>query len=106
MLEDLQKNHPLNQQGNQSRILLWDNLSSHCAPLIHETVEARYGHVIIRRPPYRPADAPIEYVFCQLMAALQRRTFSLSNMPSLMLAIQNCVVNLKGFNALFEDLGY
>ena len=103
---DLLNYHPPGQVGNQSRIFLWDNLSSHCAPLIHQTVEGTFNHLIIRRPPYRPRDAPIEYVFCQLISGLQRRTFDVENLVDLIQQIQNVITNLNGFNNLFGSIGY
>ena len=103
---DLMQNPVPGQVGNNERIFLWDNLSSHCSPLIHQTVEGNFGHIIIRRPPYKPSDAPIEYIFCQLIVGLQFRTFQLSNIPDLMHAIQVVVTNLKGFDNLFQKLGY
>ena len=36
---DLQVNIPIREVGKDSRIFLWDNLVSHCAPMIHQTVE-------------------------------------------------------------------
>mmetsp|Transcript_16018 Transcript_16018/g.20331 ORF Transcript_16018/g.20331 Transcript_16018/m.20331 type:complete len:126 (+) Transcript_16018:152-529(+) len=97
---------PPGQVGNQSRIFMWDNLSSHCAPLIHTTVEGNFSHLIIRRPPYKPRDAPIEYLFCQLICALQRRTYQINNLADLTHQIQNVIGNLHGFNNLFGSAGY
>ena len=102
--DDLIEYHP-NQQ-NTNRIFMWDNLSCHCSPLIHQTVEGHFGHLIIRRPPYMPADAPIEYVFCQMIVGLQTRTFFINDLPELINTIQNVVTNLHGFNELFNKLGY
>ena len=104
--QDLVAYQPPGGPADQMRIFLWDNLSAHCAPLIHQTVEGNYNHMIIRRPPYKPRDAPIEYVFCQMIQGLQRRTFEVENIPELMMAIQNVVMNLRGFNNLFGSLGY
>ena len=104
--QDLQQHWPAGQVGNDNRFFLWDNLSSHCAPLVHQTVEAMYNHMIIRRPPYRPRDAPIEYVFCQLVQGLQRRQFDVHNNAQLITNIQNVVMNLRGFYDLFGSLGY
>ena len=97
---------PEGVEGNESRIFLWDNLSSHCSPIIHQTIEGEFGHTIIRRPPYKPADAPIEYVFCQLVHELQSRTFDINNVPELINAIQNIVASLNGFDNTFNKLGY
>ena len=103
---DLQDARQFGQVGNESRIFMWDNLSAHCAPIIHQTVEADFGHVIIRRPPYMPCDAPIEYVFCQLVVGLQSRTFDLANLADLINVIQSVVTNLNGFDNIFNKLGY
>ena len=103
---NLQNHHPDGMIGNHSRIFLWDNLSSHCSPIIHQTVEGEFEHIIIRRPPYKPADAPIEYIFCSLMQELQSRTFETNNLVQLIQQIQNVVANLSGFNNTFNKLGY
>ena len=99
--QDLQNNRPEGMAGNDSRVFLWDNLSSHCSPIIHQTVEGTYNHLIVRRPPYKPSDAPIEYIFCQLVGALQSRTFDCNNLNELINAIQQVVTNLRGFENTF-----
>ena len=104
--EDLQNNRPAGVDGDERRVFLWDNLSSHCSPIIHQTVEGEYGHRIIRRPPYKPSDAPIEYIFCQLVCELQSRTFQCNNLMDLIHAIQVVVTNLNGFDNTFNKLGY
>ena len=103
---NLAENHPNGMIGNHSRVFLWDNLTSHCSPIIHQTVEGEFEHLIIRRPSYKPSDAPIEYVFCNLMQELQTRTFEVNNLVQLVQAIQNVVANLGGFNNTFNKLGY
>ena len=104
--QDIQNNHPIGMIGNHSRVFLWDNLRSHCSPIIHQTVEGEYGHIIIRRPPYKPSDAPIEYVFCHLICELQGRTYNINNLNELIHSIQLVVTNLRGFNNTFNKLGY
>ena len=104
--QDIQNNHPMGMIGNHSRVFLWDNLRSHCSPIIHQTVEGEYGHIIIRRPPYKPSDAPIEYVFCHLICELQGRTYNINNLNELIHSIQLVVTNLRGFNNTFNKLGY
>jgi hypothetical protein len=86
-----------------SRYFMWDNLSTHCAPLIHQTVEGTYMHNIIWRPPYRPRDAPIEYRFCNLITGLQNRIFNIKNTVDLIQGIQKVVANLRGFNDIFAS---
>ena len=102
----IENNPPEGVVGNNSRIFLWDNLSSHCSPIIHQTVEGDFGHLIIRRPPYKPSDAPIEYIFCSLVQELQNRTFNTNNLVELIQSIQNVVANLSGFDNTFNKLGY
>lgn len=104
--QEIQNNHPIGMIGNHSRVFLWDNLRSHCSPIIHQTVEGEYGHIIIRRPPYKPSDAPIEYVFCHLICELQGRTYNINNLNELIHSIQLVVTNLRGFNNTFNKLGY
>ena len=104
--EDLVNYVPQGQVGNERRIFLWDNLSSHCSPLIHQTVEGTYGHIIIRRPPYKPSNAPIEYVFCQLIIGLQSRTYLINNLADLIHNIQVAVTHLNGFDHTFRMIGY
>ena len=104
--ENIQNNHPEGMVGNNQRVFLWDNLTSHRSPIFHQTVEGEFGHRIIRRPPYKPSDAPIEYVFCSLICELQTRTFYTNNLNELIYAIQVVVSNLQGFNNTFHQLGY
>ena len=104
--QNIQDQHPGEMVGNHSRVFLWDNLSSHCSPIIHQTVEGEFGHQIVRRPPYKPSDAPIEYFFCSLICDLKNRTFHTNNLNELVHAIQVSVTNLKGFNNTFNKLGY
>ena len=103
---DLENYRPEGMVGNDRRVFLWDNLASHCSPIIHQTVEGTYNHLIIRRPPYKPSDAPIEYIFCSLICELQSRTFEFNNLAELIHAIQVVVTNLNGFNNTFNKLGY
>ena len=87
-------------------MFLWDNLGSHTSPVIHQTVEADYGHIIMRRPAYSPADGPIEYMSCQLADRLRDRCHTIRNSPQLINAI-NCIIDqLCGFDATFDHVGY
>ena len=69
-------------------------------------VEGEFGHLIVRRPPYKPSDAPIEYIFCALICDLQNKTFQTNNLVELIHAIQISVQNLRGFDNTFHKLGY
>ena len=44
----LQEYHPEGMIGNHSHVFLWDNLSLHCSPIIHQTVEGKFDHLIVR----------------------------------------------------------
>ena len=59
------------------RYAMWDNLASHSAPIVYQTVEGRVilngvRFEIVKRPAYRPWLGPIEFIFCQLGAELKR----------------------------------
>ena len=103
---DLDVKHPNGMVGNRRRVFMWDNLSSHLSPIIHQTVEGNFNHLIVRRPPYKPSDAPIKYVFCSLICELQHRTFQHDNLNELIHSIQIVITNLQGFNNTFNKLGY
>ena len=105
LCEDLLNNPPVGQ-SNERRVFLWDNLGSHTSPVVHQTVEADYGHIIMRRSAYRPADEPIEYVFCQLADRLRDRCHTIRNLLRLVNAI-NCIIGqLRGFDETFDHVGY
>ena len=92
--------------GNDRRVFMWDNLSSHCSPIVHQTIKGTYNHHITRCPPYKPSDAPIKYIFCSLISELKIRTFEFSNLNELIHAIQVVVTSLTGFDNTFNKLGY
>ena len=51
------------------RVFLWDNLRSHHAAYVNQTVTGRTGpcrFTIVPRPPYQPKYGPIEYKICDL----------------------------------------
>ena len=85
---------------------MWDNLASYCSAIIHQTVEGDFNHIIVRRPPYKPSDAPIEYIFCSLICELQGRCFDHNNLNELIHSIQVVVTSLTGFNNTVDKLGY
>ena len=84
---------------------LWDNLGSHKADEVAELVYSR-GHRILCRPPYRPHDGPIEWVFDQLACELRLRWSVINCEHDLIREINNILTNLKGFDATFQKLGY
>ena len=106
LMEDFD-NNPIPNIQNEGKVFLWDNLSAHLTPQIHNSVGARQaGHEIVPRPPYRPWIAPIEFIFCQLACELRKRCHRIKTNLDLVHEIHNIVSELKGFNATFEHCGY
>lgn len=90
------------------RILMHDNLSSHKSEEIYVTMEEA-GHNVICRPPYRPNEAPIEFVFDQLACEIRRRWERINNIKDLKKEIRRVIdtrAGMGGFNDLFKSLGY
>jgi hypothetical protein len=96
--------------GNQnwrSRLFMHDNLSSHLNPQITNTVLAA-GHRVIARPPYRPCDGPIEWIFNQVQQELARRMFVIITKNDLRREVGNIIQSLTAANILatFTRCGY
>lgn len=56
------------------RVFLWENLRSHHAAYVNQTVTGRTGpcrFTIVPRPPYQPKYGPIEYKICDLHTRLR-----------------------------------
>lgn len=88
------------------RVIMHGNLTSHKAD---EVVDAIYnrGHTVICRPPYRPHEAPIEYVFDMVACEVRKRWQSIKDMKDLneeILKILDGREGLGGFNELFAKL--
>jgi transposase len=58
--------------------ILMDNLNSHHAPRVVNSIYFS-GHRPMFRPPYRPQDAPIEYIINQIDTKLRQRCFEIEN---------------------------
>ena len=84
---------------------LWDNLNAHKSDEVVEAVYAA-GHRVLCRPPYRPHDGPIEWVFDQLACELRLRWESINNEQDLIREINNIITGLRGFDETFRKLGY
>ena len=57
-------------------IFMWDNLNSHHAPIVAQTVEGRPSpnvFKIVPRPPCQPKHGPIEYIFAEIGEELEKR---------------------------------
>lgn len=101
-------NNPLPLPVQPDRKVMHDNLRAHRAPV---TLQAIDGHPSGRfeavcRAPYRPYEGPIEYIFCQLADALNRRAHQIRDYADLQQAITNIIPNLTGFNNTFIHCGY
>lgn len=91
--------------GGPRRTFMWDNLSSHLSTTVHNTVTFA-GHRVLRRPPYRPSDGPIEYVFNQVQIQLTRRMYDIKNDNDLKRVMTSILSNLRGIEATFVHCGY
>ena len=87
--------------------LLWDNLAAHHSPLVTNAVAAA-GHRVLARPPYRPTDGPIEYVFNTLESEIRRRIGSIRNDQDLYHAVMSAFAGLPAasFASYFVHCGY
>lgn len=86
--------------------LLWDNLRSHHSVEVANTVRVS-GHRILARPPYRPADGPVEYVIHTVEAELSNRIHHVSNDQDLYNEVHSIVTGLaqwREFRPLFCPL--
>lgn len=94
--------------NEEQRTLLNDNLSSHLADEVYDTVYSE-GHRITCRVPYRPHEAPIEFAFDQLACELRRRWHLIKDEKQLINNIHDILQNktgMGGFNDLFKRCGY
>jgi DDE superfamily endonuclease len=97
---------------DEVRVFMWDNLAAHLSPIVAETVEARPTanmFVIVRRPPYQPKFGPIEYVFSQLAAEMEKRVRPDWGTADLIREVKLAAFRLGrngGFNNTFAHCGY
>ena len=102
---------PIAGLDNQ-RYFLWDNLSTHECPVIHQTVEMRNGPCkfdIIKRPPYQPKYGPVEYAICMITMLLRDIVTEATSTQSLKPLIRQAAANVgrnEGFNNTFDHCGY
>jgi hypothetical protein len=96
---------PSPANGGVQRTFMWDNLSAHLNAQVYNTVTAA-GHRVLRRPPYRPVDGPIEYVFNTLQGEISRRIGEIQDDNSFVAVIRDVITNLTGFDAYFVNCGY
>jgi hypothetical protein len=91
------------------RVYLWDNLNSHLAPLIAQTL---YGHIgdcqftSVSRPPYQPKYGPIKYKICDLIHELQVECRPDWDTMRLEVEVFAAAAPIGGFDATFDHCGY
>ena len=91
------------------RIFLWDNLNSHFAPIVNQTMYARDGNTIfhsIPRPPYQPKFGPIEYKILDCVTAAMAKIDSTSTTVNLERALYEAAAEIGPFDSTFEHCGY
>ena len=87
------------------RTFMYDNLGAHTNPLLYREVKKR-GHRILCRPPYYPADGPIEWIFNQLGCKLRNRSSAIKNIKNLITEIHSIFANMTGFDDTFRKCEY
>ena len=84
--------------GGPPRTFLWDNLRSHKSARIVNLVY-NAGHHIVCRPPYRPQDGPIEYVFNMLEQELPHHLHTVQGKSQLLPPAPPCYPIRRGKHA-------
>jgi hypothetical protein len=103
---------PLPNNGDAHRYFIWDNLTSHKAPIVYQTIEGRIhgcSFECVPRPPYQPKYGPIEYVFCELACRLRDLAKEEWTYVTLRQEIFNVAAQLGmdgKFDNTFEHCGY
>ena len=113
VLTDIEEN-PLPNGYDNKKYLMWDNLSAHLTPLVAATFELRprgdeFEFIPIRRPPYQPKYAPIEYIFGQISCMLSQKCERDWDLDRLIQELHNCCVEVGRNGALdrtFRHCGY
>ena len=58
------------------------------------------------RPPYRPEDGPIEYVFNQYESGLRLKLYSIHTSEDLVRETHQILANIGGIQQTFHHCGY
>ena len=97
------------------RNVLFDNLCSHLAPIVAQTIEVRppgsnTTFISIARPPYQPKYGPIEYKICDLVETVGRQTTREWTTADLEQALvreaARLSLNTRSFDNTFDHCGY
>ena len=84
---------------------MWDNLAAHHHASVFNHVTTA-GHRCVARPPYRPQDGPIEYVFNTIEQELKMRMHLVTDDNSFRTEVMNIISGLSGFDNYFVHCGY
>ncbi|GKZ00788.1 hypothetical protein MPSEU_001030500 [Mayamaea pseudoterrestris] len=94
------------------RVLLWDNLASHGAGIVYQTVVGRalpQRFRIIPRPPYQPKYGPIEYAFCMIgvqLREMSRQHWTVQHLEQAIHQVCAAIGRGGGFDRTFAHCGY
>uniref|UniRef100_A0A7S2GES8 Integrase catalytic domain-containing protein n=1 Tax=Octactis speculum TaxID=3111310 RepID=A0A7S2GES8_9STRA len=91
--------------GGPTRTFMWDNLGAHLSAVVYNTIMFA-GHRVIQRPPYRPVDGPIEYIFNQLQNGLKSMMHEISSDSDFRSAVQTILSNVSVLDQTFVHCGY
>ncbi len=101
-IESLMDSLPNNEP---QRTFIHDNLSSHVHQSVRDAIHER-GHRVVRRPPYYPSDAPIEYFFNTLASRICSNGGYVSNVGALIQLVTNALNEMTTTNGYFDHCGY
>ena len=99
------EDHPVADGYDDEKCILWDNLSVHTTAYVTNVIRDRASHnnfYSVNRPPYRPKIAPIEYIFCELAAELERRCLRSWTIVDLRANIQNILSTIGRNGKLYS----
>ena len=91
------------------RIFIWDNLNSHHANYVNQTVTGRGGNTqfsIVARPPYMPKYGPIEYKICDVSHECMKKKLPDWDMPRLEREVYAAAARIGPFDSTFQHCGY
>ena len=82
-----------------------DNLNSHTNVGVVALIYA-YGHRVAFRAPYYPVDGAIEYVFNSVQNLLRCRLYEVTDGPSLIRVVNECIQSITDFAPYFTNVGF
>ena len=94
---------------DQHRIFLWDNLNSHHANYVNQTITGRGGNTqfsIVAHPPYMPKYGPIEYKICDVTHECMKQKTPDWDIVRLEREVRDAVGRIGPFDSTFQHCGY